>query len=308
MKETEFHFKGRDGFSLYAIKWEPDNRAEPVGVVQIVHGMAEHIGRYRRFAEALTTSNFVVFGHDHRGHGQTSGQDDLIYFDDEGGWDKVVDDVNCLHEIIREDYPTLPCLLFGHSMGSFLSKCYIQRYASDLSGVILSGTGFMPKWLARISLWLAKRDVRKYGAKGLSQTLAPIVSQNYNKRFRPVRTESDWLSRDEAEVDRFVEDPLSGGKLTAGFYRDMLQGMSQMDDRQKCELIPHHLPILLVAGDSDPVGNFGKAIYKTKRNYEKAGLNQIDIKLYEGARHELLNELNREEVMLDLLKWMNKWV
>lgn len=304
MKETEFRFNSQDGTDLYAVKWEAESETKPKAVVQLVHGMAEHIGRYRRFAEALTQSGFVVFGHDHRGHGQTDPDQQPVFFHDENGWDKVVEDIHVLSGIMRDDYQELPIFLFGHSMGSFLSKCYIQRHGNDLSGVVLSGTGYMSKWPNRLFIWLATRDVKKDGSRGLSRTLAPRVQKTYNKAFQPIRTDSDWLSRDESEVDQFIQDPYCGKELTAGFYRDLLRGMGQMDDRKKISLIPEKLPLLLVSGSQDPVGDFGKGVDKTKKNYEKAGLKHVQVKLYEGARHELLNETNREDVTRDLLIWL----
>lgn len=306
MREVPFHFTTPDGQGLYAVKWEPEPGTEMKAIVQIIHGMAEHIGRYKRFAEALTQAGFVVFGHDLRGHGQTDPDQAPVYFHDQNGWDKVIEDIHLLHHLIHEEYPTLPLFLFGHSMGSFLSKCYIQHFAKDLAGVILSGTGFMSKWENRLAVWVAERDVRKYGAKELSRTLAPRVQKSYNKSFQPVRTESDWLSRDPKEVDKFVQDPFCGKELTTGFYRDLLKGMGQMDDPNKCADIPSDLPIVLVSGDQDPVGGFGKSIHKTRANYLKAGLTEVEVILYEGARHELLNETNREEVTKDLLAWLQE--
>lgn len=305
MEAIEFRFTSPDGESVYAIKWGPEQTQELKGVVQIVHGMAEHIGRYERFAEALCNAGYIVVGNDHRGHGKTAkNQNDPIFFHEESGWQKVIQDIRQLNQIIAEENFNLPIFLFGHSMGSFLTKGYIQTYGAGLSGVILSGTGYMSRWASLLPIWLARRDIKKYGVKHVSQTLAPIITKLYNRPFQPVRTESDWLSRDVTEVDKFVEDPMCGGLLSTGFYRDMLEGMVQMDDANRVAQIPKHLPILLIGGDKDPVGSFGKGMRKTKKAYEKQELQDVEMKLYEGARHELLNETIRDQVTKDLIEWL----
>jgi alpha-beta hydrolase superfamily lysophospholipase len=305
MEAIEFRYTSQDGESIYAIKWRPEQTHQLKGVVQIVHGMAEHVGRYERFAEALCEAGFIVVGNDHRGHGRTTrNRENPIFFHEENGWQKVIEDIRQLNQIVSEENFNLPIFLFGHSMGSFLTKGYIQTYGAGLSGVILSGTGYMSKWTSPLPIWLARRDVRKYGEKQISQTLAPIISKLYNRSFQPIRTESDWLTRDPKEVDKFKEDPLSGTPLSAGFYRDMMEGMAQMDDPNRVAQIPKYLPILLIGGDKDPVGSFGKAMKKTKKVYEKQEMQDVEMKLYEGARHELLNETIRDQVTEDLIEWL----
>ncbi len=305
MKETEFQFKSHDETPIYAVKWEPHAEQSPKGIVQIVHGMAEHIGRYKRFAESLTNAGYLVYGEDHRGHGRTAKEGDPLFFHEENGWDCVVRDVKRFNDLIREEIPHLPIILFGHSMGSFISKCYIQRYGGSISGVILSGTGYATKWSNALPVWLAGRDVKRDGAQALSRTVAPIVAKRYLKPFQPIRSESDWLSRDEIEVDQFIQDPLTGQPPSAGFYLDMLKGMTEMDDPSRLEQIPKDLPVFLISGTRDVVGNFGKSIHKSVANYRKVGLLKVEFKLYEDARHELLNETNREEVTEDVLNWID---
>jgi alpha-beta hydrolase superfamily lysophospholipase len=305
MEAIEFRYTSPDGESIYAIKWRPEQTQQLKGVVQIVHGMAEHIGRYERFAEALCEAGFIVVGNDHRGHGKTAiNQEDPIFFHEEEGWQKVIEDIRQLNQIVSEENFNLPIFIFGHSMGSFLTKGYIQNYGAGLSGVILSGTGYMSKWTSAIPKILAKRDVRKYGERHVSQTLAPIIGKLYNRSFQPIRTESDWLSRDTKEVERFIEDPLCGRPLSAGFYRDMMEGMAHMDDPYRVAQVPKYLPIFLIGGDKDPVGGFGKGMKKTKKALEKQEIQDVEMKLYEGARHELLNETIRDQVTKDLIEWL----
>ena len=305
MEAIEFRYTSPDGESIYAIKWVPEQTQQLKGVVQIVHGMAEHIGRYERFAEALCNAGFVVVGNDHRGHGKTAkNQEEAIFFHEEKGWEKVIDDIRQLNRLISEENFNLPIFIFGHSMGSFLTKGFIQTNGAGLSGVILSGTGYMSRWSASLPLLLAKRDVKKHGMRHVSQTLAPLITKLYNRPFQPIRTESDWLSRDLGEVDKFIEDPMCGKPLSTGFYRDMMEGMAYMDDPNMVAQVPKNLPILLIGGDKDPVGSFGKGIKKTKKAYEKHELNDVNMKLYEGARHELLNETIRDQVTTDLIEWL----
>lgn len=308
MNHTTFTFTsdGKDQLQIVANRWEPDVPAR--AAVQIAHGMAEHIDRYDAFAKSLVQQGFVVYGNDHRGHGRTAGEEDRGWFAEENGFEQVVQDLHRLTQIIHREQPGLPLFLFGHSMGSFLARRIIQLHGDEYQGVILCGTGGDPGWVGKLGLGLASREVRKKGSRTPSPMMAKLVTGGFNRKLRPRRTEADWLSRDEEEVDQYLADPLCGGVLTAGFYRDLLAGLILIHRKENMELTPKSLPILLIAGEDDPVGDFGKGVRRVAEGYRRAGIKDLTCKLYPGARHELLKELNREEVVQDLIDWLEERV
>lgn len=307
MKPTSFHFSSIDGKPIFVNKWMPGEGVR--GIVQIAHGMCEHSERYCDFAAALVDAGYAVYANDHRGHGKTAGAlENLGYFADENGWELVVDDMYELTQISKKENPTLPIFLFGHSMGSFLSRRYIQKYGSEISGVILSGTGADPGLLSAIGIGIAKWEIKKKGRKARSALLTQLTFGNYNKQFRPQRTEHDWLSRDEKEVDKYIADPYCGAVVTAGFFHDMVTGIKLLDRPEQLGNVPKDLPILLFSGEKDPVGNNTKGVRKVFRNFQKAGIQDVSCKFYPDGRHEMLNEINKEEVYCDVMDWLNKRV
>jgi len=303
MGSENFNFRASDGTDIFVYKWLPEH---PKAVVQIAHGMAEHAGRYDRFAQKLVSEGFAVYANDHRGHGKTAGSpDNLGYFADHNGWRRVVDDLRELTSELKGAHPGLPCFLFGHSMGSFLFRNYIFSDCSGISGVILSGTGNNPKLLISLGKLVAAWQVKSKGARGKTMLMHNMSFGSFNKAFRPNRTDFDWLSRDNEEVDKYINDPFCGGVFTAGFYRDLMAGLEEIGCMDNIDKIRKDLPILLFAGDMDPVGNKGKAVKQVHDMYQKAGINDLTCRLYDGGRHEMLNETNRQEVFDDVIKWMN---
>jgi alpha-beta hydrolase superfamily lysophospholipase len=302
--KNTFTIKARDLTDIYVTNWEGEK--EPTGIIQIAHGMAEHIERYDQFARKLVEKGYYVFGNDHRGHGKTGQASQLMgYFSEENGFSKVVDDLFALTNVIKEKYTDIPIILFGHSMGSFLMRRYVQLYGNEVDGLILSGTGGDPGILGKIGKWIAQREIKKHGQKFPSMKMNTLIFGSYNKKFKPARTKFDWLSRDDAEVDKYIQDPLCGFLCTAGFFYDLLDGLIQIHALENIRNTPSELPILLVSGDMDPVGKYGKDIPKVFHLYQRAGVKDISIKLYPNARHELLNEINREEVMDDIIHWLD---
>ncbi|HEX7063534.1 MAG TPA: alpha/beta hydrolase [Bacillales bacterium] len=303
MGPDSFTFQSVDEAGIFARKWVPAGK--PIGVVQIVHGMAEHSARYEAFASLLVDEGYIVYANDHRGHGETAGcEENLGYFADENGWELVVDDLYELTKIIKERHSGCPVFLFGHSMGSFLVRRYVQKYGNEVAGIILSGTGADQGMLSFVAIGIAKREIRKHGKQARSELLTRLSFGNYNKSFEPRRTEFDWLTRDEKEVDRYVEDPYCGAVATAGFYYDMLVGLKLLDKPARLKQMPRDLPVFFVSGDKDPVGNYTKGVLKVVRHFRKAGIRDIDVKFYKEGRHELLNELNKEEVHQDIVRWL----
>ena len=302
-------FKTNDGVEIFYHKWLPQKKKPIKGVVQIAHGMAEHSKRYARFAKALINQGFAVYANDHRGHGQTAGSlENVGYFADKDGWNLVVEDMRKLTQLIKKNHPDIPVFLFGHSMGSFLSRHYIFLYANEIKGVILSGTGGDPGLLGKIGYLVAKRESKKNGKKFRSPRLKDLSFGKFNKAFKPNRTEFDWLSRDDAEVDKYVDDPYCGGDFTAGFYEDLLSGLATINDSKNTQNVPQDLPIYLFSGEKDPVGNKTKGVQQVFKAYQKAGIKDVSCKFYPDGRHEMLNETNREEVFGDVVDWLNSHI
>ncbi|MEH7385605.1 lysophospholipase [Bacillus sp. JJ1521] len=306
---SDFTFVTDDGVTIFCQKWEDETQATPKGIVQIAHGMAEHIERYDLFAKALIKEGFIVYGNDHRGHGKTGTNSKLMgFFAEENGFEQVVKDMLQLTDIINKDHPNIPFFLFGHSMGSFLSRRYIQTHGDQLAGVILSGTGGDPGFIGKVGIGIAKFEMKRNGKKTKSPLMNKLTFGSYNKGFSPNRTEFDWLSRDDKEVDKYIHDPLCGGVFTAGFFYDLVGGVAKVNLHSSNENIPKGLPMYFMAGDKDPVGNYSKGVLQAADMYKKTGIKDVTVQLYENSRHEILNELNKEEVFKDIINWLNMYL
>ena len=309
MKSDTFTFKASDGVQIFTYKWMPDDASVVKGVVQIAHGMAEHAARYERFAEALTKAGYAVYANDHRGHGKTAGsQEEIGYFADETGWEKVVEDMHTLTGIVKKEFPKKPFFLFGHSMGSFLSRHYSMLYANELSGLVLSGTGGDPGIIGKIGLFIAKMDARIHGKKAKSEIMNKLSFGAFNDAFKPNRTDYDWLSRDNTEVDKYISDPLCGTVFTSGFFCDMLSGIGYINKKENIAKIPKNLSIYIFSGAKDPVGASTKGVTQVFKALKSAGIGDLTLKFYEDGRHEMLNEINRDEVFSDVIAWLNKHI
>ncbi|MBS1480296.1 MAG: alpha/beta hydrolase [Christensenellaceae bacterium] len=281
---------------LYVRVWEPEN--QPKAVLQIVHGMAEHIERYDRFARYLNQNSILVVGADNASHGKSISKDGIRgYFGAEHGWNSLIQDIQSVHSIIKQSYCGLPCILFGHSMGSFLARSYAARHGDDLDGFIFCGTAGKNPALP-VAKVLARSEIRKNGASTPSRLLDKLSFGAYNNAFKPNRTPFDWLSRDEAEVDKYVDDPACGFVFTAAGFRDLFDGLGEVSGPQWARRVPKR-PILLIAGDADPVGANGKGVKQVEAWLVQSG-HRVKCILYPGARHELLNETNREQVSDDV--------
>jgi len=301
MKADTFEF----GSGNFVYRWLPEASVQTVGVVQIAHGMAEHAGRYARFAGVLTAAGFGVYANDHRGHGKTAGElENVGYFADVDGWRTVVDDMLQLTDIVRRETPGVPVFLLGHSMGSFLVRTYIADHGDDITGAILSATGGDPGLLGKVGRLIARWECFRKGRRGKSPLLNTLSFGGFNKAFTPNRTDFDWLSRDAAEVDAYIADPYCGGVFTAGFFSDLLEGLAFINSPEGIRRIPKNLPIFFISGASDPVGKNTRGVRQVMDTYKAAGIADVSAAFYDGARHEILNETNREAVFKDILEWM----
>ena len=308
MKSETFTFKEGTGPDIFVYKWIPDGGVETKAVVQIAHGMAETAVRYERFAERLTAEGYLVYANDHRGHGKTVVDADRVGDLGDDGFNNMVKEMRRLQVIIKEENPGLPFFLLGHSMGSFLLQRYLCLYGNELDGAILSGSNGSAGILPYIGRCIATREIKKYGRSHRSHRMAKLSFGGFNKAFKPNRTKYDWLSRDEAEVDKYIADPFCGGVFTAGFFHDLAGGLLIIQDKKELAKIPVELPIYIFSGDMDPVGKFGKGVMKLVKAYRKLGIKDVSYKLYKGGRHEMLNETNRDEVMRDAVEWLNHHV
>ena len=278
----------------------------PRAVVQIAHGIAEHVERYDDFAAYLAGHGILVAANDHLGHGRSVlTEADLGFFGPRGGWDLAVGDMRKLYELVHAEHPDTPYFLFGHSMGSFLARSYLIKYPSGLTGAVLSGTAQQPPAVLAAGRLMAKREAKKYGARYRSDKLYQMAFGSYNKGFRPQRTNSDWLSRDPEAVDRYEADPLCGYVPSAGMLADMMEGMAFNQKRSNLKRMQKDLPVLFLSGDMDPVGANGKGVLLAYQSFLDAGMTDVSLKLYHEGRHEMLNELNRAAVYADVLGWIN---
>ncbi|WP_370153822.1 lysophospholipase [Ferrovibrio sp.] len=288
-----------DGLVLQGHEWLPAGNAR--AVVVIAHGMAEHAGRYARFASALTDAGHAVYAFDHRGHGHTARSvAELGHFADRDGWNRAVADLAAICDMAAQRHPGLPLLLFGHSMGSFMAQQFLYEHGGRLAGCVLCASNGRPPPLAALGPLVARLEKLRHGGRGISMLIHTMSFGAFNKRFQPARTEFDWLSRDPAEVDKYIADPFCGFPITVQSWIDFLAGLQAIARPENQARIRKDLPILVTAGTHDPVSAGTKGLRQLLDAYAAAGLTRVEHKFYEGARHELLNETNRDAVTADI--------
>ena len=302
----DFYFQSSTGrTSIHALKCVPDSK--PRAVVQIAHGIAEHIDRYRPFMEFLADNGFVVAGNDHLGHGKSIRvPEEQGFFAEKDGWWRVVDDMDKLHDIMSKEYPELPYVLFGHSMGSFLTRTYLIKHPDKYDGVILSGTGHQSPALVLGGNAAASVMAKLNGAMGDGAKLDSLAFGTYLNKIENPRTKFDWLSRDTEQVGKYIADPLCGFVGKIGLYRDMMQGIKFITDKKNIAQMNKEKPVYFMSGDGDPVGDYGKGVERAYKAFCDAGLHDVFMRLYPGGRHEMLNETNKEQVYQDILSWLNE--
>ena len=302
----DFYFQSSTGrTSIHALKCVPDGK--PRAVVQIAHGIAEHIDRYRPFMEFLADNGFVAAGNDHLGHGKSIRvPEEQGFFAEKDGWWRVVDDMDKLHDIMSKEYPELPYVLFGHSMGSFLTRTYLIKHPDKYDGVILSGTGHQSPALVLGGNAAASVMAKLNGAMGDGTKLDSLAFGSYLSKIENPRTKFDWLSRYAEQVDKYIADPLCGFVGKIGLYRDMMQGIKFITDKKNIAQMNKEKPVNFMSGDGDPVGDYGKGVERAYKAFCDAGLHDVFMRLYPGGRHEMLNETNKEQVYQDILSWLNE--
>ena len=299
----EFYYPSSDGVhQCYAREWLPEG--PPRAVVQLIHGVAEYVGRYDAFASWLAGRGFLVVGEDHLGHGRSVEDGNYGYFGPKNGWSLVTRDIRRLRELEGERYPESPYFLLGHSMGSFLARTYLINYPGTVTGAILSGTGQEGAATVAMGRLLCNILCRTKGPESHSDLVHGMALGAYNKQFAPNRTSADWISQDEQVVDQYLQDPLCTFQPTVGMYRDMMGGLQYIADPKNLKKMYKTTPIYFFSGDHDPVGQNGKGVQKVAELFRAAGCTDVTVKLYPNGRHEMLNELNKQEVFQDVLSWL----
>ncbi len=304
MQSSTFTLAAPGGVELFVHRWLPDRPAK--AAVQIVHGLAEHGARYERLASALTQAAYAVYVHDQRGHGRTAkSRDELGFFAAQDGWRLCLEDIQRVNRHIAGEQPGLPIVLLGHSMGATLAQQFISEHGEGLAGVVLSGASGKPPPLAALGRLVARIERLRLGLRGRSALIRALTFGGFNKKFAPARTDFDWLSRDPAEVDKYVADPLCGFNSSVQLWIDLLDALPEVARPARQARIPKSLPIYVVAGSRDPVSEDTKGLVRLLGAYRSAGLARVTHRFYPEARHELFNETNREEATRDLVAWLD---
>ena len=305
MKREGFYLSCDHKTKIHAVAWIPENR-EIRAVIQLCHGMTEYVNRYDEFARWLAEKGYYVTGHDHLGHGQSVlSEEDYGYFPEKRGNECVIGDIRKLFLATKKRYPDCPYFMLGHSMGSFLLRQYIQNYGKELTGAIVMGTGYRPYPLLVAGGLLCSAIGKLRGGHYRSRLVDNMAFGGYNKSFEPGKTGREWLSANPENVVHYEEDPLCGFLFTVTAYRQMFRGMKTLTKKGVAN-IPKDLAVLFVSGDKDPVGDFGAGVWRVYEQYRKAGMKDVEIQLYSGDRHEILNEKDRKRVFEKIADWMAK--
>jgi alpha-beta hydrolase superfamily lysophospholipase len=295
-----------DNTLIPARLWMPEIPSQNIrGVVHICHGVAEHSARYRKIAITLNQAQFIVIAHDHRGHGLSAAtSEELGHFAHQQGWKKTVRDIFYVNQFIRKTFPEKPIILLGHSMGSFLSLSYLELHPKSVSAFVASGSAYKPPFVCKSLGLVAKAERLRLGVQGKSSLVDKIAFLGYNKEFKPQRTSSDWLSRDPAAVQQYINDPKCNFVCTAKLWEDFAYGVSETFRPATFAKLPKKIPYYLFSGDKDPVSQNGKQLKQLSEKLKAIGVKDVTLKLYPKGRHEMLNEINVDEVSADLVLWL----
>ncbi|HOK37276.1 MAG TPA: alpha/beta hydrolase [Bacteroidales bacterium] len=304
MKIIENWFRTPDGKTIFYNEFLPDDISKVRFVLQIAHGMAEHSERYTHFAKFLVEKGAAVYASDHRGHGRNClkpGQYGV--WKRPKTWDLIIDDLKILNDIAAKSFPNVPVFILGHSMGSFLIRSFITRYCLGVKGVILTGSGTFSKIELIFGRILASLQCFIFGPGKKAKLLNKLSFGKYDKKFGEPYA---WLTRDKRIVKDYIADPYCGGVFSCSFYKHFFSGILFSLNFNEARKIPKSLPIIFLSGEDDPVGDFGIGVKKAMEFYKKAGLKNVEFKLYPSARHEILNEINKEDIYNDILMWIEK--
>ncbi len=300
MAGSAFAFSTGDGTRLLGRRWLPDGRAR--AIVQIAHGLAEHSLRYARLAGALNAAGYGVYAFDLRGHGPDCAPADLGHFADADGFAKCVGDIWTFNRLIASEQPGVGIVFLGHSLSSFLGRQFVADHSDSLAGAAFSGSNGKPPAIASVGRIIARLERLRLGKRGKSRLIFNMWFGDFNKPFQPARTAFDWLSRDAAEVDAYVDDPLCGFPFTTQLAIDVLDALPRLSDPRMLAAIRKDMPIYVFSGERDPVGSNIQGLIA---DLKTTGFTKLTTRIYAGARHETLNETNRDEVTRDLIAWLD---
>lgn len=299
-----FYYPSCGKGTIHGCRWEPEGK--PRAVVQIVHGVAEYALRYETLASRLTEQGYLVVAEDHMGHGESVGKEGTLgYFD--GGWLKAANDTYRLIKNTRLEFPDIPYILLGHSMGSFLVRTILARYPNcGISAVILCGTTWLPRGIINSGMAAASMACKMHDERKPADHLQKVVHELFNRKIEHKRTEYDWLSRSNRCVDAYIADPLCNFTLSAGLMRDIMTGLLYIQEPSHLQRMQKDLPVLFVSGGDDPVGLYGDGVKRTVKAFQDVGMTNVTMRLYPLCRHELLHELNEKEVFSYISTWLEK--
>ena len=307
VRKEELTYKSRDRETmLHAIRWIPEG--EPIAILQIIHGMQEYVDRFDEFANYLAEKGILVIGNDHLGHGKSVGEHGTYgYFCKDDPATVLVRDAHRLKKMTQEDFPGIPCFILGHSFGSFIAREYITRYGTGIKGAIIQGTAFLPNGTVKSMAGLVSFLTFFSGEKSRSTTVNNMAFKGYLRRISNPRTKFDWLSHNEASIDKYINDPACNFVFTLNGFKTMAELLKRVQDVSKMEDIPKDLPILITGGKEDPVGSYGEALQRLYTIYKnELQIKNVELKIYDGMRHELQQEIGREVVFEDQYQWIRK--
>lgn len=287
MRIETFDFNGYQETVLPAMLWMPDD--EPKALLQITHGMTEHIGRYGAFAQKMTTQGIAVAGFDLRGHGKNPSTPNVASFG-EDGWEASLQDVRLFFDFLAARFLGIPHHMIGFSLGSFLLREYLGKWPDGVSSAIIMGTGNQPEFVLSIMMAIIKGQIKKRGFDNTTDLVRQLSFGAYNQKFKPNRTVSDWLCADEKQLDDYISDPLCRKDISSGLFWQLLGAMKRTGGKDACSIWNKDMPVLLISGKNDPVGDLGKGVQSVKKQLDNAGMKHVSMHLLPGARHILLNE------------------
>ena len=304
VKKEEFTFDSRDGKTkLHAVRWIPECKV--VCILQIVHGMSEYIERYEDMAQFFAGRGILVTGDDHLGHGKSVSEDgEYGYFCEQDPATVVVRDVHRLKKMTQEDYPGIPYVILGHSMGSFILRNYLFRYGTGIEGAVICGTGSRSNFQNLVCQAVAAVVGVVLGEKHTAKIIDRLAFGSYNKRIENPKTSFDWLCTDEKVVEAYEKDEMCGFIFKVNGFKTLFQLLGRLNKKENLDKMPKNLPIYFVSGDMDPVGDYGEGVRKAYEDFGRAGMERVSMKLYPGGRHEILNEKNKIQVYEELYPWI----
>lgn len=303
LKENYYFWSTDSQTKLHAVMYKPEKRV--IATMIISHGIGEYIERYEEFAEKMTSAGILVAGFDCIGHGKSvSTRKAPMYFGEEGSWEYLVKDLIVFNHVIKDRYPEFPCFMLGFSMGSFVVRCALATRDVTIDGAILAGTGRISPAAAKLVKFMISQEVKKLGSDDkVSDKINELAFGNYNKYFKPCKTDFDWLCKDEDALKAYIEDPMARKFITPGMFRELLSGMALASKPLTVRMSDNTIPVLFVSGKDDPVGEFLKGVTKAANLFSKYGF-ETSLLVYPDTRHDVFHDIHKDKVTGQILEWI----